>query len=82
MSAFDYASNRALAAVFALAVSAVSMAMAIVPAPRRLRRLTPHLITRKEIMFDLKTPASFSQLLLAGPLGGVFATPSSACPMD
>ena len=32
MSAFDYASNRALAAVFALAVSAVSMAIAIVPA--------------------------------------------------
>ncbi|WP_324826849.1 recombination protein F [Qipengyuania zhejiangensis] len=32
MSAFDYASNRALAAVFAIAVSAVCMAAAIVPA--------------------------------------------------
>lgn len=32
MSAFDYASNRALAAVFAVAVSAVFMAVAIVPA--------------------------------------------------
>ncbi|MBX7495330.1 recombination protein F [Qipengyuania sp. 6B39] len=32
MSAFDYASNRVLAAVFAVAVSAVCMAAAIVPA--------------------------------------------------
>ena len=32
MSLFDYASNRALAAVFAVAVSAASMAFAIVPA--------------------------------------------------
>ena len=32
MTAFDYASNRALAAVFAFAVSAVCMAAAIVPA--------------------------------------------------
>lgn len=32
MSAFDYASNRALAAVFAFAVSAICMAAAIVPA--------------------------------------------------
>lgn len=32
MSNFEYASNRALAAVFAFAVSAVCMAAAIVPA--------------------------------------------------
>ena len=32
MSAFEYAGNRALAAVFAFAVSAVCMAAAIVPA--------------------------------------------------
>ncbi|WP_341712689.1 recombination protein F [Erythrobacter sp.] len=32
MSAFDYASNRALAAVFALGISALCMAAAIVPA--------------------------------------------------
>lgn len=32
MSYFDYASNRALAAVFAFAVSAMFMAAAIVPA--------------------------------------------------
>ncbi|MBX7500339.1 recombination protein F [Qipengyuania mesophila] len=32
MSVFEYASNRALAAVFALSVSAMFMAAAIVPA--------------------------------------------------
>lgn len=32
MSAFDYAGNRAVAAVFALAVSVASLAVAIVPA--------------------------------------------------
>ena len=32
MSIFDFASNRALAAVFAFAVSSVCMAAAIVPA--------------------------------------------------
>lgn len=32
MSYFEYASNKALAAVFAFAVSALSMAAAIVPA--------------------------------------------------
>ncbi len=32
MSLFDFASNRALAAVFALGVSALCMAAAIVPA--------------------------------------------------
>ncbi|MBX7482474.1 recombination protein F [Qipengyuania qiaonensis] len=31
MSVFEYASNRALAAIFALSVSAVFMAVAIVP---------------------------------------------------
>ena len=32
MSAFDYAGNRAVAAVFAVAVSVASLAFAIVPA--------------------------------------------------